>query len=157
MNFVPGHISVTRLLEASLQSVDPSVAFPYWEYTIDVEDVIANHAEHFEHWREVIDFSCLTFGKLYCFLLSPRLLRRSLRIRFSLLGFNICAISVFQIIGLFVSLPEKQMLPFTDKWFGEARRDTGHVESGVFSSLKVHGLQHLSVPFFFAHLFQVKN
>ena len=43
MGFVPGHISVSRILEKSLQSVDPSVVWPYWEYTIDVEDILANH------------------------------------------------------------------------------------------------------------------
>ena len=33
--------------------VDPSVAFPYWEYTIDVENVIANHDGDFRFWRHV--------------------------------------------------------------------------------------------------------
>ena len=53
MGFVPGHISVGRLFEASLQSVDASIAAPYWEYTIDVEDVIANKDGNFSYWREV--------------------------------------------------------------------------------------------------------
>lgn len=82
MGFVPGHISVTRLLEASLQSVDSSVTLPYWEYTIDVEEVIAHHDGDFQHWR--------------------------------------------------------MMLPFTDKWFGDARLDTGHVETGTFKSLRLY-------------------
>lgn len=82
MGFAPGHISLTRLLEASLQSVDASVAFPYWEYTIDVEDVIANHRGDFTHWRKV--------------------------------------------------------LAFTDKWFGEADQETGHVTSGTFGEFELH-------------------
>jgi len=63
MGFLPGHLSVTRLLEASLQSVDSSVAFPYWEYTIDVEDVIANHGGDFTHWRKVLAFTDKWFGE----------------------------------------------------------------------------------------------
>jgi hypothetical protein len=63
MGFIPGHLSVTRLLEASLQSVDSSVAFPYWEYTIDVEDVIANHHGDFTHWRKVLAFTDKWFGE----------------------------------------------------------------------------------------------
>ena len=82
MGFVPGHISVNRLLEASLQSVDASVALPYWEYTIDVEDVIAHYDGDFQHWRKV--------------------------------------------------------LAFTDKWFGDARRDNGHVETGVFREFRLN-------------------
>jgi hypothetical protein len=83
MGFIPGHLQVTRLLEASLQSVDSSIALPYWEYTIDVEEVIANHDGNFQHWRK--------------------------------------------------------MLPFTDKWFGDARVETGHVETGTFADFRLYG------------------
>jgi hypothetical protein len=63
MGFVPGHLQVTRLLEASLQSVDSSVALPYWEYTIDVENIIANNDGHFQAWRDIPAFTNEWFGK----------------------------------------------------------------------------------------------
>lgn len=81
MGFVPAHVSVTRLFEASLQSVDPTVSLPYWEYTIDVEEVVAKHGGDFQHWRK--------------------------------------------------------MLAFTDKWFGDTRKDTGHVEGGTFAKFSL--------------------
>jgi hypothetical protein len=62
MGFVPGHFSVGRLMEASLQSVTPGVALPYWEYTIDVEDIIANHNGNFFHWRNIPALSNRWFG-----------------------------------------------------------------------------------------------
>ncbi len=62
MGFVPGHIHVTRLLEASLQSVDSAVVLPYWEYTIDVEDIIANHDGDFIKWRDIPAFTENWFG-----------------------------------------------------------------------------------------------
>mmetsp|Transcript_6478 Transcript_6478/g.7865 ORF Transcript_6478/g.7865 Transcript_6478/m.7865 type:complete len:695 (-) Transcript_6478:164-2248(-) len=63
MGFVPAHVSLTRLLEASLQSVDASVTLPYWEYTIDVEDVIANKKSDFAYeWRNIPMFTDKWFG-----------------------------------------------------------------------------------------------
>lgn len=62
MGFVPGHLSLTRLLEASLQSVDSTIALPYWEYTIDVEDIIANHNGDFFEWRNIPAFTDDWFG-----------------------------------------------------------------------------------------------
>ena len=52
MGFLTSHIQVTRLLEASLQSVDASVALPYWEYTKDVEVIIAEHNGNFQKVRK---------------------------------------------------------------------------------------------------------
>jgi hypothetical protein len=63
MGFVPGHIQVTRLLEASLQSVDSSISLPYWEYTIDVESIIANNDGHFQAWRDIPAFTDSWFGR----------------------------------------------------------------------------------------------
>ena len=62
MGFIPAHISMTRLLEASLQSVSPSVTMPYWEYTIDVEDINSNHDGDFWAWRDLTVFSDDWFG-----------------------------------------------------------------------------------------------
>lgn len=62
MGFVPGHISVTRILEASLQSVDASVSLPYWDYTIDVEEIGADGS--FWAWRNVSVFSNDWFGEV---------------------------------------------------------------------------------------------
>ena len=63
MGFVPAHVSVNRLLEASLQSVDASVSLPYWEYTIDVEEVIANKNGDFsKEWRTRLAFTDKWFG-----------------------------------------------------------------------------------------------
>ena len=62
MGFVPGHFSVGRLMEASLQSVTPGVALPYWEYTIDVENIIANHNGNFFQWRNIPALSNRWFG-----------------------------------------------------------------------------------------------
>jgi hypothetical protein len=63
MGFIPAHMSVSRLLEASLQSVDSSVALPYWEYTMDVETIIAHHNGDFQHWRNIPAFTDKWFGK----------------------------------------------------------------------------------------------
>mmetsp|Transcript_99072 Transcript_99072/g.283451 ORF Transcript_99072/g.283451 Transcript_99072/m.283451 type:complete len:337 (+) Transcript_99072:2043-3053(+) len=62
MGFVPGHFSVGRLMEASLQSVTPGVALPYWEYTIDVEHIIENHNGNFFQWRYIPALSNRWFG-----------------------------------------------------------------------------------------------
>ena len=63
MGFIPGHMSISRLFEASLQSVNSSVSLPYWEYTMDVEDIIAYHKSDFTHWRNIHAFSDKWFGK----------------------------------------------------------------------------------------------
>jgi len=36
LGFVPQHIKLTNMFEESVQSVDPSFALPYWDFTIDV-------------------------------------------------------------------------------------------------------------------------
>lgn len=36
LGFVPQHIKLTNMFEASVQTVDPSFALPYWDFTIDV-------------------------------------------------------------------------------------------------------------------------
>ena len=33
--FMPQHIKMTNIVEATLQSIDPSIALPYWDFTID--------------------------------------------------------------------------------------------------------------------------
>ena len=53
MGFLPAHVSLTRILESSLQSVDPTVVVPYWEYTYDVETVINDHGVYV--WSCVCD------------------------------------------------------------------------------------------------------
>jgi hypothetical protein len=62
MGFVPAHVSLTRLLEASLQSVNPAVTLPYWEYTIDVEDIVRIKNADFREWRNVPMFTDKWFG-----------------------------------------------------------------------------------------------
>ena len=63
MGFLTSHVQITRLLEASLQSVDPSVSLPYWEYTKDVEDIIANYDGNFQEWQNLEIFSEKFFGQ----------------------------------------------------------------------------------------------
>jgi len=33
--FLPQHIKMTNIVEATLQAIDPSIALPYWDFTID--------------------------------------------------------------------------------------------------------------------------
>lgn len=37
MGFLPQHVKMTNLFEQAMQAVDPSVALPYWDFTIDSE------------------------------------------------------------------------------------------------------------------------
>ena len=62
MGFLTSHVQITRLLEASLQAVDPTVSLPYWEYTIDVEDIVANENGNFQKWSQLEIFSDKFFG-----------------------------------------------------------------------------------------------
>jgi hypothetical protein len=36
LGFLPQHIKLTNMFEEAVQAVDPSVALPYWDFTIDV-------------------------------------------------------------------------------------------------------------------------
>jgi len=36
--FLPQHMKMTNIVETSLQSIDPSIALPYWDFTIDQSD-----------------------------------------------------------------------------------------------------------------------
>jgi len=35
LGFIPQHIKITNIFETSMQSVDPSISLPYWDFTID--------------------------------------------------------------------------------------------------------------------------
>jgi hypothetical protein len=46
--FAPQHIKMTNLIEQSMQKVDPSVALPYWDFTIDhAEDHVSFSSDVF--------------------------------------------------------------------------------------------------------------
>ena len=36
LGFLPQHIKLTNMFESAVQAVDPSIALPYWDFTIDV-------------------------------------------------------------------------------------------------------------------------
>jgi hypothetical protein len=63
MGFLTSHVQMTRLLEASLQAVDASVSLPYWEYTKDVEIIVAQYNGNFQKWADLEIFSDEFFGK----------------------------------------------------------------------------------------------
>jgi hypothetical protein len=43
MGFFTGHNAITIEFEKALQVVDPSVSVPYWDYTIDMHNVLLNN------------------------------------------------------------------------------------------------------------------
>lgn len=55
MGFVVSHLALTRLAEASLQSVDPRAVLHYWEYTRDVEEIYAKRSDHDNTDRRRLD------------------------------------------------------------------------------------------------------
>ena len=57
MGFLTSHVQITRLLESSLQLIDPSVSMPYWEYTIDVEAIVSDYDGNFREWSNLDVFS----------------------------------------------------------------------------------------------------
>ena len=38
LGFVPQHIKLTNMFEASMQAVNPAVTMPYWDFTMDVAE-----------------------------------------------------------------------------------------------------------------------
>jgi hypothetical protein len=62
MGFVTSHVQMSRILEESLQAVDPSVSLPYWEYTKDVEHINTEHNGDFRYWKNIYMFSDEYFG-----------------------------------------------------------------------------------------------
>jgi len=38
LGFLPQHLKITNMFEEAMQTVDPSVAMPYWDFTIDYAD-----------------------------------------------------------------------------------------------------------------------
>ena len=62
MGFITTHVAMNRIFELSLQSVDPSVSLPYWEYTVDVERVIDEENGNFQHWKDLEIWSDKYFG-----------------------------------------------------------------------------------------------
>ena len=56
LGFLPQHIKLTNMFELAIQAVDPSVALPYWDFTIDVSE-----------GKTIFDsviFSARTFGSI---------------------------------------------------------------------------------------------
>lgn len=39
IGFLPQHVKLTNMFEASVRSVNPSVSVPYWDYTKDREEL----------------------------------------------------------------------------------------------------------------------
>jgi hypothetical protein len=62
MGFLTTHVQMSRILEISLQAVDPSVSLPYWEYSKDVEHVNTAHNGDFTHWKDLSIWSDEFFG-----------------------------------------------------------------------------------------------
>ena len=56
-------MALTRQLEASLQSVDASVALPYWEYVYDVERLKQENKTFWDNWGTIDIFSDEWFGR----------------------------------------------------------------------------------------------
>jgi hypothetical protein len=44
------HTALTLKFEQAVQAVDPSVCMPYWDYTIDSEDIINNKDGNFSQY-----------------------------------------------------------------------------------------------------------
>eukprot|EP00638_Chattonella_subsalsa_P009523 CAMPEP_0117752828 /NCGR_PEP_ID=MMETSP0947-20121206/11857_1 /TAXON_ID=44440 /ORGANISM="Chattonella subsalsa, Strain CCMP2191" /LENGTH=591 /DNA_ID=CAMNT_0005571583 /DNA_START=328 /DNA_END=2103 /DNA_ORIENTATION=+ len=47
MGFVPHHMALTLLFEQSLQAVNPKIALPYWDYSIDFESITTAEDQEF--------------------------------------------------------------------------------------------------------------
>ena len=56
LGFLPQHIKLTNMFEVAVQAVDPSVALPYWDFTIDVSEDKTIY--------ESVIFSSRTFGSI---------------------------------------------------------------------------------------------
>jgi hypothetical protein len=62
MGFIASHVQMSRILEMSLQAVDPALSLPYWEYTKDVEHIMTDFDNDFTHWKDLAIFGEDYFG-----------------------------------------------------------------------------------------------
>ena len=47
------HAALTMKFEKSMQAVDPAVSLPYWDFTIDTQEILLNHHEQYsKFWFE---------------------------------------------------------------------------------------------------------
>mmetsp|Transcript_19736 Transcript_19736/g.23496 ORF Transcript_19736/g.23496 Transcript_19736/m.23496 type:complete len:671 (-) Transcript_19736:165-2177(-) len=61
--FATQHLALTIRYEAAIQSINPKIVMPYWEYTIESADIITNHNGNFNKFYELsVVFSSDWFG-----------------------------------------------------------------------------------------------
>lgn len=47
------HAALTMKFEKAMQAVDPAVSLPYWDFTIDTQEILLNHHEQYsKYWFE---------------------------------------------------------------------------------------------------------
>ena len=50
LGFLPQHAAMTYSLELALQSIDPSIAMPFWDYTIEQSRMSGNGDNAIQSW-----------------------------------------------------------------------------------------------------------
>ena len=65
MAFVPFHIAISMKFEKALQAINPQVTLPYWDYSIDFENIASNYnGTYSKSWFEQEVWKSNWFGKI---------------------------------------------------------------------------------------------
>ena len=65
MAFVPFHVAISMKFEKSLQAINPQVSLPYWDYSIDFENIASDYnGTYSESWFESEVWKSNWFGKI---------------------------------------------------------------------------------------------